>query len=88
MPDYTGDTKMINRDRMSEAEWMQRLINLRNRLERDADNMYCMTSMMETGGWSPLARGEEQKQLLEIANLMFRAEIVLSEFLENRHAEA
>lgn len=79
---------MINRDRMSEAEWMQRLINLRNRLRRDADNMYELTSMMETGSWSPLARVEEQKKLLEVSNLMFRAEIVLSEFLENRHAEA
>ena len=78
---------MINRDRMSESEWMQRLINIRARLERDADNMYELTSMMETGSWSPLARGEEQKQLLLISNLMYRAEIELSEFLENRHAE-
>jgi hypothetical protein len=79
---------MINRDRMSEAEWMQRLTNLRARLERDSDNVYELSSMMETGSWSPLAGGDEQNQLVEIADLMFRAKNMLASVIENHHAEA
>lgn len=79
---------MISRDRMSEAEWMQRLTNLRNRLERDADNVYDLTSMMETGTWSPIAWGEEQKRLLEISDLMLRAKNMLTRVIDNHHAEA
>ena len=79
---------MISRDRMSEAEWMQRLTNLRNRLERDADNVYDLSNMMETGNWSPIAYSGEQKQLLEIADLMIRAQKMLSQVIKNHHAEA
>lgn len=79
---------MISRDRMSEAEWMQRLTNLRNRLERDADNVYDLTSMMETGTWAPIAWGEEQKRLLEISDLMLRAKNMLTRVIDNHHAEA
>jgi hypothetical protein len=79
---------MINRDRMSEAEWIQRLVNLRARLERDSDNVYELSNMMETGSWSPLACGDEQNQLVEIADLMLRAKNMLASVIENHHAEA
>lgn len=77
---------MINRDRMREAEWTRRLINIQVRLERDSDNVYELSSMMHTGTWSPIAWGEEQNQLVEVADMMFRAKNMLKNVIENHSA--
>ena len=74
---------MINRDRMRDAEWTRRLINIQARLERDSDNVYELSSMMHTGTWFPIAWGDEQNQLVEVADMMFRAKNMLKIFIEN-----
>lgn len=65
---------MINRDRMSEIDWMQRLINLRNRLERDAWNVNELTWMMESKTDRRIADVTIQRHLNLVQKLILDAE--------------
>ena len=78
---------MINRDRMNETEWLKRIIAMRDRCDRDAENAADLATIMQTGSWNAIAWRSEDQLLREAAEHLHAAFELLEHIVKVREEQ-